>query len=118
VLGCGETPYLKLLSQLYGDHLVVANATGCSSIYGGNLPSTPWSQNAAGQGPAWANSLFEDNAEFGLGMRLALDAQRDLAQMLVQELRARSAKRWPPRCSRLRRTRTKRSGCSASASRR
>ena len=81
--GCGETPYLKLLSQLYGDHLVVANATGCSSIYGGNLPSTPWSQNAAGQGPAWANSLFEDNAEFGLGMRLALDAQRDLARMLV-----------------------------------
>ncbi len=86
--GCGETPYLKLLSQLYGDHLMVANATGCSSIYGGNLPSTPWSQNAAGQGPAWANSLFEDNAEFGLGMRLALDAQRDLAQMLVRELRA------------------------------
>ena len=86
--GCGETPYLKLLSQLYGDHLVMANATGCSSIYGGNLPSTPWSQNAAGQGPAWANSLFEDNAEFGLGMRLALDAQRDLAQFLVRELRA------------------------------
>ena len=85
--GCGETPYLKLLSQLYGDHLVVANATGCSSIYGGNLPSTPWSQNAAGQGPAWANSLFEDNAEFGLGMRLALDAQRDLAQHLVHGLR-------------------------------
>ncbi len=85
--GCGETPYLKLLSQLYGDHLVVANATGCSSIYGGNLPSTPWSQNAQGQGPAWANSLFEDNAEFGLGMRLALDAQRDLAQMLVAALR-------------------------------
>ena len=86
--GCGETPYLKLLSQLYGDHLVVANATGCSSIYGGNLPSTPWSQNAEGQGPAWANSLFEDNAEFGLGMRLALDAQQELAQMLVRELRA------------------------------
>jgi pyruvate-ferredoxin/flavodoxin oxidoreductase len=86
--GCGETPYLKLLSQLYGDHLVMANATGCSSIYGGNLPSTPWSQNAAGQGPAWANSLFEDNAEFGLGMRLALDAQRDLAMFLVRELRA------------------------------
>ena len=87
-LGCGETPYLKLLSQLYGDHLLVANATGCSSIYGGNLPSTPWSQNAQGQGPAWANSLFEDNAEFGLGMRLALDAQRDLARMLVLEMRA------------------------------
>ncbi len=85
--GCGETPYLKLLSQLYGDHLLVANATGCSSIYGGNLPTTPWAQNAAGQGPAWANSLFEDNAEFGLGMRLALDAQRDLAQTLVRALR-------------------------------
>ena len=85
--GCGETPYLKLLSQLYGDHLLVANATGCSSIYGGNLPSTPWAQNRAGQGPAWANSLFEDNAEFGLGMRLALDAQRDLAQSLVRALR-------------------------------
>ncbi len=81
--GCGETPYLKLLTQLYGDHLMIANATGCSSIYGGNLPTTPYSQNARGQGPAWANSLFEDNAEFGLGMRLALDAQRDLAQMLV-----------------------------------
>jgi pyruvate-ferredoxin/flavodoxin oxidoreductase len=85
--GCGETPYLKLLSQLYGDHLVVANATGCSSIYGGNLPTTPWSQNAQGQGPVWANSLFEDNAEFGLGMRLAIDAQRDLAQLLVNRLR-------------------------------
>jgi pyruvate-ferredoxin/flavodoxin oxidoreductase len=85
--GCGETPYLKLLSQLYGDHLVMANATGCSSIYGGNLPTTPWSQNAAGQGPVWSNSLFEDNAEFGLGMRLALDAQRDLAQILVHQLR-------------------------------
>ncbi len=86
--GCGETPYVKLLSQLYGDHLVVANATGCSSIYGGNLPTTPWARNAEGQGPAWANSLFEDNAEFGLGMRLALDAQRDLAQALVRTLAA------------------------------
>jgi pyruvate-ferredoxin/flavodoxin oxidoreductase len=86
--GCGETPYLKLLSQLYGDHLMIANATGCSSIYGGNLPTTPWSQNAAGQGPVWANSLFEDNAEFGLGMRLAIDAQRDLANGLVNELRS------------------------------
>ncbi len=85
--GCGETPYLKLLSQLYGDHLVIANATGCSSIYGGNLPSTPWAKNAAGQGPVWNNSLFEDNAEFGLGMRLALDAQRELALGLVRELR-------------------------------
>ncbi|MFN7309375.1 MAG: 4Fe-4S dicluster domain-containing protein, partial [bacterium] len=85
--GCGETPYLKLLSQLYGDHLLIANATGCSSIYGGNLPTTPWAQNAEGKGPAWANSLFEDNAEFGLGMRLALDAQRDLAHTLIDALR-------------------------------
>jgi pyruvate-ferredoxin/flavodoxin oxidoreductase len=86
--GCGETPYVKLLSQLFGDHMLVANATGCSSIYGGNLPSTPWAQNRDGRGPAWANSLFEDNAEFGLGMRLALDAQRDLAHVLVRELSA------------------------------
>jgi pyruvate-ferredoxin/flavodoxin oxidoreductase len=85
--GCGETPYIKLLSQLYGDRLLIANATGCSSIYGGNLPTTPYSKNADGQGPAWANSLFEDNAEFGLGMRLAIDAQRELAQGLVRELR-------------------------------
>ena len=73
--GCGETPYLKLLSQMYGDRILVANATGCSSIYGGNLPTTPWSRDANGRGPAWSNSLFEDNAEFGLGMRLALDHQ-------------------------------------------
>jgi pyruvate-ferredoxin/flavodoxin oxidoreductase len=85
--GCGETPYIKLISQLYGDRMVVANATGCSSIYGGNLPTTPYSRNAGGQGPAWANSLFEDNAEFGLGMRLAIDAQNDLAKILVRELR-------------------------------
>jgi pyruvate-ferredoxin/flavodoxin oxidoreductase len=81
--GCGETPYLKLLTQLYGDRLLVANATGCSSIYGGNLPTTPWSANADGRGPAWANSLFEDNAEFGLGMRLALDHQVAQARSLV-----------------------------------
>ena len=81
--GCGETPYLKLLSQLFGDHMVVANATGCSSIYGGNLPTTPWSTNADGRGPAWANSLFEDNAEFGLGLRLALDQHEDEARRLV-----------------------------------
>ncbi len=87
--GCGETPYLSLLSQLYGDHLLIANATGCSSIYGGNLPTTPYARNSSGQGPAWSNSLFEDNAEFGLGMRLALDAQRDLAQTLVRELRGK-----------------------------
>ena len=77
--GCGETPYLKLLSQLFGDRSVIANATGCSSIYGGNLPTTPWAVNAEGRGPAWANSLFEDNAEFGLGMRIALDRQREVA---------------------------------------
>jgi pyruvate-ferredoxin/flavodoxin oxidoreductase len=84
--GCGETPYLKLLTQLFGDRMLVANATGCSSIYGGNLPTTPWSANADGRGPAWSNSLFEDNAEFGLGMRLALDAQAAQARALVAEL--------------------------------
>ncbi len=71
--GCGETPYIKLLTQLFGDRIIVANATGCSSIYGGNLPTTPWAKNQEGRGPAWSNSLFEDNAEFGLGMRLTLD---------------------------------------------
>jgi pyruvate-ferredoxin/flavodoxin oxidoreductase len=78
--GCGETPYLKLLSQLFGDRALIANATGCSSIYGGNLPTTPWTVNGDGRGPAWSNSLFEDNAEFGLGMRLALDKQNDYAR--------------------------------------
>ncbi|HKI91554.1 MAG TPA: pyruvate:ferredoxin (flavodoxin) oxidoreductase, partial [Gaiellaceae bacterium] len=84
--GCGETPYLKLLTQLFGDRLVVANATGCSSIYGGNLPTTPWTKNADGRGPAWANSLFEDNAEFGYGMRLAIDHQGTQARRLLTEL--------------------------------
>jgi len=84
--GCGETPYLKLLTQLFGDRLLVANATGCSSIYGGNLPTTPWTTNADGRGPAWANSLFEDNAEFGYGMRLALDQQFGQARRLLGEL--------------------------------
>ncbi|MBV8256296.1 MAG: 4Fe-4S dicluster domain-containing protein, partial [Actinobacteria bacterium] len=84
--GCGETPYLKLLTQLFGDRLLVANATGCSSIYGGNLPTTPWTTNAEGRGPAWANSLFEDNAEFGYGMRLALDQQEAQARRLLAEL--------------------------------
>ena len=87
--GCGETPYLKLLSQLYGDRLLVANATGCTSIYGGNLPTTPWAKDALGRGPAWANSLFEDNAEFGLGMRLAVDALGDRARQLVRVLGGR-----------------------------
>ena len=85
--GCGETPYLKLISQLYGDRSVIANATGCSSIYGGNLPTTPWSQNPLGRGPAWSNSLFEDNAEFGLGMRVTLDKQNEYARELVERLR-------------------------------
>ena len=84
--GCGETPYIKLLTQLFGDRLLVANATGCSSIYGGNLPTTPWTKNAAGQGPAWSNSLFEDNAEFGLGMRLTADKHLAIAADLVQQL--------------------------------
>ncbi|MFP5342405.1 MAG: pyruvate:ferredoxin (flavodoxin) oxidoreductase [Candidatus Limnocylindria bacterium] len=86
--GCGETPYLRLISQLFGDRMIVANATGCSSIYGGNLPTTPWTVNGAGRGPAWANSLFEDNAEFGLGMRLALDAQTDQARTILARLAA------------------------------
>jgi pyruvate-ferredoxin/flavodoxin oxidoreductase len=81
--GCGETPYIKLMTQLFGDRLVVANATGCSSIYGGNLPTTPWTVNQEGRGPAWSNSLFEDNAEFGLGMRLALDKQEEYARELL-----------------------------------
>tara|TARA_R110002020_G_scaffold34066_11_gene103532 strand:- start:25835 stop:29437 length:3603 start_codon:yes stop_codon:yes gene_type:complete len=84
--GCGETPYVKLLSQLFGDRLMVANATGCSSIYGGNLPVTPWTRNAEGRGPAWSNSLFEDNAEFGLGFRLAADKHLDMAQSLLKQL--------------------------------
>lgn len=89
--GCGETPYLKLLTQLFGDRASVANATGCSSIYGGNLPTTPWAKNAAGRGPAWSNSLFEDNAEFGLGLRLAADLHRDLAKTRLEELRGEIA---------------------------
>ncbi|HME22526.1 MAG TPA: pyruvate:ferredoxin (flavodoxin) oxidoreductase [Acetobacteraceae bacterium] len=84
--GCGETPYLKLLSQLFGDRAQIANATGCSSIYGGNLPVTPWSKNAEGRGPAWSNSLFEDNAEFGLGFRLAADQHLELARSLLRKL--------------------------------
>ena len=85
--GCGETPYLKLLSQLFGDRLTIANATGCSSIYGGNQPTTPWTVDADGHGPAWSNSLFEDNAEFGLGLRLAADRHTELARRRLSELR-------------------------------
>ncbi len=85
--GCGETPYLKLLSQLFGDRLLVANATGCSSIYGGNLPTTPWTMNKEGRGPAWSNSLFEDNAEFGLGMRITADQHLNVARQFLFELK-------------------------------
>ena len=85
--GCGETPYVRLLSQLFGDRLIMANATGCSSIYGGNLPTTPWTKNAEGRGPAWSNSLFEDNAEFGLGFRLTADKHTEVATQLAAELK-------------------------------
>ncbi|MCA9872743.1 MAG: pyruvate:ferredoxin (flavodoxin) oxidoreductase, partial [Anaerolineales bacterium] len=85
--GCGETPYLKLMTQLFGDRAMVANATGCSSIYGGNLPTTPWTQNSDGRGPSWSNSLFEDNAEFGLGMRVALDQRIEAATLSLRSLR-------------------------------
>ena len=85
--GCGETPYLRLVTQLFGGRMMVANATGCSSIYGGNLPTTPWAKNAAGRGPAWANSLFEDNAEFGMGFRLSADHHRRQAETAIEDLR-------------------------------
>ncbi|MFQ5864360.1 MAG: pyruvate:ferredoxin (flavodoxin) oxidoreductase [bacterium] len=84
--GCGETPYVKLVTQLFGDRAIIANATGCSSIYGGNLPTTPWTKNEEGRGPAWSNSLFEDNAEFGLGFRLAIDKQKEIAAHLLKKL--------------------------------
>ncbi|VAX35462.1 Pyruvate-flavodoxin oxidoreductase [hydrothermal vent metagenome] len=84
--GCGETPYIKAITQLFGDRMMVANATGCSSIYGGNLPTTPWTKNKDGRGPAWANSLFEDNAEFGLGFYLSVEQQKDFAKHLIQKL--------------------------------
>ncbi|HEY4722838.1 MAG TPA: 4Fe-4S dicluster domain-containing protein, partial [Anaerolineae bacterium] len=86
--GCGETPYIKLVSQLFGDRAIVANATGCSSIYGGNLPTTPYTTRADGRGPAWSNSLFEDNAEFGLGFRLSIDKQTEYAREMVNRLRS------------------------------
>jgi pyruvate-ferredoxin/flavodoxin oxidoreductase len=84
--GCGETPYIKLVTQLFGDRMIVANATGCSSIYGANLPTTPWTTNSEGRGPAWNNSLFEDNAEFGLGIRLGYEAQQAQARLLIEQL--------------------------------
>jgi pyruvate-ferredoxin/flavodoxin oxidoreductase len=86
--GCGETPYIKLVSQLFGDRAIIANATGCTSIYGGNLPTTPWAVNKEGRGPAWSNSLFEDNAEFGLGMRLTLDKQTEYIHFLLKQMSA------------------------------
>jgi pyruvate-ferredoxin/flavodoxin oxidoreductase len=86
--GCGETPYVKLVSQLFGDRAVIANATGCSSIYGGNLPTTPWAVDKNGRGPAWSNSLFEDNAEFGLGMRLTIDKQQEFALEMLKSFEA------------------------------
>jgi pyruvate-ferredoxin/flavodoxin oxidoreductase len=85
--GCGETPYIKMLTQLFGDSIMIANATGCSSIYGGNLPTTPYKTNAEGRGPAWANSLFEDNAEFGLGMKLALSKKQEIALQLLEMMK-------------------------------
>jgi pyruvate-ferredoxin/flavodoxin oxidoreductase len=84
--GCGETPYIKLMSQLFGDRAVIGNATGCSSIYGGNLPTTPWTKNAEGRGPSWSNSLFEDTAEFSLGFRLSIDKQKEFASELIKKL--------------------------------
>ena len=84
--GCGETPYLKLMSQLFGDRALIANATGCSSIYGGNLPTTPWTKNSEGRGPTWSNSLFEDNAEFGMGFRLSIDKQTEFARELLKRM--------------------------------
>ncbi|MDO8365972.1 MAG: pyruvate:ferredoxin (flavodoxin) oxidoreductase, partial [Saprospiraceae bacterium] len=87
--GCGETPYIRLLSQLFGDRMIVANATGCSSIFGGNLPTTPWTSNAQGRGPAWSNSLFEDNAEFGLGMRISVDKHTEMAKDLLLRLKSK-----------------------------
>jgi pyruvate-ferredoxin/flavodoxin oxidoreductase len=86
--GCGETPYIKMVTQLFGDRMVVANATGCSSIYGGNLPTTPYATNSCGRGPTWCNSLFEDNAEFGLGFRVSIDKQQEFAAELVKKLSA------------------------------
>jgi pyruvate-ferredoxin/flavodoxin oxidoreductase len=94
--GCGETPYIKLATQLFGDRMLVANATGCSSIYGGNLPTTPWTHNAEGRGPAWSNSLFEDNAEFGLGFRIALDQHIEQAISLLKDLAGQENSPLPP----------------------
>ena len=106
------------MSQLFGDRLQIANATGCSSIYGGNLPTTPWAANADGRGPAWANSLFEDNAEFGLGYRVAIDSQTDAGAGLAQKLAPRIGEDLVSASCRRRRSPSRTSACSASASRR
>ena len=113
--GCGETPYLKLLSQLFGDRLTIANATGCSSIYGANLPTTPWTVDADGRGPAWSNSLFEDNAEFGLGLRLAADRHTELARRRLSRAARRGGGGAGGRDPRRRRSCASRS-CASSAS--
>ena len=84
--GCGETPYIKLLTQLYGEQMIIANATGCTSIFGGNLPTTPYAPRYDGRGPAWSNSLFEDNAEFGMGMRLTVDRLSAYARELLEQV--------------------------------
>jgi pyruvate-ferredoxin/flavodoxin oxidoreductase len=97
--GCGETPYVKLLTQLFGDRMLIGNATGCSSIYGGNLPTTPYTVDKNGRGPAWSNSLFEDNAEFGLGFRLAIDSQKPMATELLMELSSDLGDTLVVRCS-------------------
>ena len=91
--GCGETPYIKMLTQLFGDRMVMANATGCSSIYGGNLPTTPYAKNDCGRGPTWCNSLFEDNAEFGLGFRVSIDKQKEFATELLKKLAPQAGRR-------------------------
>ena len=117
--GCGETPYLKVLSQLFGDRLQIANATGCSSIYGGNLPVTPWTKDEAGRGPAWSNSLFEDNAEFGLGFRLAADKHLELRDDAARaSWPRRSGRSWFVRSSRRRRSASRSCAPSDPASRR
>ena len=95
--GCGETPYLKLMSQLFGDRALIANATGCSSIYGGNLPTTPWSTNADGRGPTWSNSLFEDNAEFGLGLTAGTRLKRAYADTLLRQACGEVGDEWSRR---------------------
>jgi hypothetical protein len=115
--GCGETPYVKLLTQLFGDRMLIANATGCSSIYGGNLPTTPYAKDANGRGPAWSNSLFEDNAEFGFGFRLAVDQQRLYATQLVKELAEPIGERTWTGCSTLSRRTRRASPRSVSGSR-